>query len=347
MILFRILKTQLITQWSQPALQPVRRDLPPPRSRGAPVANMMSSGSPASRPNSRPQSSQWDASSIHGPIPTTSPGPNQTSAIEGRARSASVKALVAYPYLHEAAMNRPAVYQSPYAPGSGFTEAWKTDKTATVQPTSRSRSTSLMQDFLSKATPSQREAVKGHVRTISTDRAVTQQKEAEKRVQEQKRSSYFAPAPAPVHSSATSGILSPNIFDTPNAHSGQSPFPEFNTYVAPPSGLSQAVSPNPLNFGLSQLHTQAPLQYSSPQDFQAQMQRAAQKPRVLTNFDHLMRGLQQHSECSVQSSLPNLHGHPQSESCSGDDTSGSPLRGGFEGRGKEMLPMMGHGEVPF
>ena len=296
----------------------------------APVANMMSSTSPTTQsPFSRPSTShQTPPSSAH-------------SSVGSRSRSDSMKAIAKYPYLQEAAAQRPAVYQSPYAPGSGITDAWLPNP----QPpkTIRPRSGSLAQDFLNRQSPGQREAVRGHVRTISTEKAMLQQLEAERRQREHQqrfRNNKMGPP------------ISPSLLQN-SAFADSFPFRSFsNSPGLPDFGPTY---PNTHTFGLNQQHdsVQYPsfnnqahgLQFSSPQDFQLQMQREAEvqaaKPALMTHEKNSYRAFVRDLTSGV-GMLP--HGHPGQEMTldgpGGDGTSGSPLRRGMRAAGTEMLPMM-------
>ncbi|MCJ1307357.1 Lysine-specific demethylase 4B [Agyrium rufum] len=137
-----------------------------------PIANMMSVALPPNvlrNPLSRSSSSgssRAASSKMHGPVFAES------------ARSDSVQALAKYPYLHDAALRRPAVYQSPYKQGGGISASYMSTPPALLKEES-SKGSSLSEEFLLKRTPSQREAVKAHVRQMSQDIALKQQQAKE------------------------------------------------------------------------------------------------------------------------------------------------------------------------
>ena len=296
----------------------------------APVANMMSTTSPTTQsPFSRPSTSHL------------TPPSSAHSSIGSRSRSDSMKAIAKYPYLQEAAAQRPAVYQSPYAAGGGITDAWLPNPQA--PKILRPRTSSLTQDFLTKQTPSRREAVKGHVRTISTEKAMLQQQEAERRqreLQQRFRSSKMGPpiSPSLLQTSAFADNFSFRSFSNSPAIPEFGPsYPNSNTYgPLPGHDPSQFASFN------NQAHG---LQFSSPQDFQLQMQREAEsqasKPPLMTHEKNSYRAFVRDLQSGV-GMMP--HGHPNQEmtidSSMGDGTSGSPLRRGMRAAGTEMLPMM-------
>ena len=304
----------------QPMLQPQPQ---------APVANMMGSGTPTGRnPFSRPSSAQQLLHTLNDP--TT----------QNRSRSASIVALAKYPYLHDAALKRPRVYVSPYAPGGGFTEAWLPNPTAPKPK--HSRQISLSQEFLMKRTPSEKEQVKSHthVRQVSADKAILQkqhQEQMQKRQQELKQQTQMPP-PIPL-SLETHQTMPPHLVHTqpfqypiyprPQTYSDyQNPFPPPSH--AYPDLLHQDHTPFPST------HSYQPpgLQFQSPRDFQLQMQRETQHGKEAGSYEAFLREMQE---------VGNLHSHPHrhnSGDSGGGGDSGSPLRQGMRAAGGEMLPMM-------
>ena len=290
----------------------------------------MPSTSPTTQsPFSRPSTShQTPPSSAH-------------SRTGSRSRSDSMKAISKYPYLQEAASQRPAVYQSPYAAGGGITDAWLPNP----QPAKvmRPRSGSLAQDYLNRQTTSQREAVKGHVRTISTEKAMLQQQEAERRQrehQQRSRNNKMGPpiSPSSFQNSAFADNFSFRSFtNSPGIPDFGPSYPNANTF----NSMQSQDPMQGLSFG-SQAHG---LQFSSPQDFQLQMQREAEvqatKPPMMTHEKNSYRAFVRDLTTGV-GMLP--HAHPgqdiRMEGSGGDGTSGSPLRRGMRAAGTEMLPMM-------
>lgn len=235
---------EAIRPWSQEAYQPLRPIAPAGRSvlpnlqpRQTPaqtISNFADTMSPPSRPVfSRSPSAQ--------PLPKANllTPPSTSDSSNGlRHRSDSLKALEKWPFIHEAAVKRPGMYASPYANNGGYNDsALAADVTVTLSttPQMRSRSTSLMQDFLSKASPHQRELVRGHARTISTDKAAAKSREAERRMSEsiQRQARLSGGNMSPIDMSE--GLLGPD-FGRPGSSSvisdRGSPFPDFNNIGA-------------------------------------------------------------------------------------------------------------------
>ena len=197
--------------------------------KAAPVANM------GSRNSSTTPTSYSRPSTSH----PTPPSSSHSGAHHPRPRSDSFKAIARYPYLIECAAQRPAVYQSPYAPGGGINEAWMSNPKPTPK-LRRPRTGSLAQDFLMKRTPSQREAVKGHVRTISTEKAVQQQQEAERRQREQAQQRHQRNL-----ASAAANAGSPTSMLPPNPLFQSDAFPSRSFSASPPFGDFGASSTYP------------------------------------------------------------------------------------------------------
>ena len=300
---------------------------------------MISSNSPTTQSSfSRPSTSHH------------TPPSSAHSSVTSRSRSDSFKALAKYPYLLEAAAQRPAVYQSPYAPGGGITEAWFPHPE--LPRPRRPRAGSLAQDFLMKRTPSQREAVKGHVRTISTEKALLRQQESERlhREQQQRHRNTMPPPAHPLSPSLMSNpLFQPDNYSS-RAFSDAPSFPDLgsNGYSHAHPYSPMQLTNDPLPFGNSFPHASSGLQFSSPHDFQLQMRREAEsqatKPSLMTHerssYNAFVRDLQ--SGRGMQS-----HGHGgvdddvEMGGVSGaEGTSGSPLRRGMRAAGGEMLPMM-------
>ena len=179
-----------------------------------------------------------------------------------RHRSDSLKALEKWPFIHESAAKRPGMYASPYANNGGYNESALIADVAvqlSPNPQMRSRSTSLMQDFLVKASPHQRELVRGHARHISTDKAVAKSREAERRMSEsiQRQARLSGGNMSPIDMSE--GLLGPD-FGRPGSSSvisdRASPFPDFNnmnasthTHPQPFQGVSAAPDLGSVNPG--------------------------------------------------------------------------------------------------
>jgi hypothetical protein len=301
---------------------------------------MMSSTSPTTQsPFSRPSTSyQTPPSSAH-------------SSIGSRSRSDSMKTIAKYPYLQESASQRPAVYQSPYAPGPGLgiTEAWLPDP----QPikTFRPRAGSLAQDYLMKQSPSRREKVQGHVRTISTEKAMLQQQEAErKRREHQERRRRTSSRVTPL---SPSFLQNSPLADTFSLRSfTNSPgFSDFGPSYTSSNNYSSILQPDSMHFTQTFNPHGGGLQFSSPQDFQLQMQREAEvqasKPAILTHDKNSYHAFVRDLTSGV-GMLPHGHGSQgMGHDSHGDGTSGSPLRRGMRAAGTEMLPMMQDPHHPF
>ena len=258
-----------------------------------------------------------------------------------RLRSDSMTALAKYPYLLKSALERPAVYVSPYAPGGGFTEAFLPDPDAFK--TQRPRTVSFSQDFFEKCTPSLQEHVKTHVRQVSTDKAVLQQQqqqEIQKRQQELKQQAIMPPPvslglenhstmqPLMVH---THGFPQPfhthHSYDRPRAA-----YSDYNAYNLPPNSYPDLLEHDPGNIFPPPQQSFVPpgLQFQNPRDFQLQMQREAQLKRP-GSYESFLREMQE---------VENVHNHRHGGQNKGGGESGSPLRQGMRAAGGEMLPMM-------
>ena len=277
--------------------------------------------------------------------PSTShntPPSTATSRSDTRPRSDSMKAIEKYPYLLESAAQRPAVYQSPYGPGGIITNDWLPNPKASK--VLHSRRQSLAQDFLDKQPPHHLKELRKHVRTISTEKAVFKQQESERMIREhQRRRSNNMPPPK----------FSPTLTQNtpfhiehypPRAFSGSPSFSDFGSYSSQ-QAFSSMLTSDPHAYSSPSYQPPGPgLQYSTPQDFQLQMQREAEvqatKPLLShgrNSYDAFVRGLQ---------GGHGIHGHPPGAQelglvgHDGDGTSGSPLRRGMKSAGAEMLPTM-------
>ena len=185
----------------------------------------------------------------------------------------------------------------------------------------RSRSGSLVQDFLKKQSPSQRERVQGHIRTISTEKAMLQQQEAERRRQEhqerrRRRSSKLGPvSPTFMNSSTMADAFS---------------FSDFG----PSYSYSSILQPD-LGFGNN-------LQYPSHNDYPMQREIEVAKPTLMTHEKNSYRAFVR--DLSSGNGV-NGHGNNMDYVHNGDPT--SPLRKGMRQAGTEMLPMMQDPSHPF
>jgi hypothetical protein len=329
----------------------------------APVANMMGTPSPIRRDSnsiSRPSSSHQPTTSLH------------DLDAQARSRSTSVTVLAKnptlakYPFLMEAAMKRPAVYQSPYAPGGGFTEAWLPHPNAPKPK--HIRNVSISQDFLMKRTPSQQEVLKTktHIRQVSADKALLQHKqhvEQQKRQQELKQHVNMPP-PMSLSLDTSTHTMHPSLVHTqpfqPHPFTPQSFGPhtlaDFQSSFTPShSAYPGLLHQNHDSFHANHNHTYPPpgLQFQSPRDFQLQMQREMRRGSkggglgagglggggmgngglgTSSRYEDFLRGMAMHEG---EGRHPHSHGGQDD----GGDTAGSPLRQGMRGGG-EMLPMM-------
>lgn len=245
--------------------------------------------------------------------------------------------LEKYPYLNEANKHRPAVYQSPYAAGGGFTAAWMPNPSAPLPSISKT----LSQDFLMNRSPSQQERVTTHMR---------RQSEASEQLQKEKMRSQQAPIhtiprpqnpyqqpPSQTYSSMPS--ISPT-YATSQAYNPQ--YRQYPTQYSPPMSsnpYSYDLSPRPYTNPYEVMHRSPPqpqqrqpsygLQYQSPQDFQLQMQRESQAGAG--GFDHFFKGLQNAAAAG--------HRRAGSFGQNNGGGQGSPIKSEM-GNGGEMLPVM-------
>ena len=289
---------------------------------------------PAKSPFVRPKSSQQLASARKAP-------PAQTKS----AKRPSDPFLEKYPYLREANKDRPAVYQSPYAPGGGFTAPWMPNPDAPLPNPLKT----LSQDFLMHRSPSQQEKVNTHMRRQSETSEQLQwdkirsQQELLQNMQRQ-RSHYQQPQ------SQTYSSMPPSHSPTytampPSQHVLHNPqYQQHSTHYSPPlpsNPYSYDLSPPPYANPYEVIHNTPPpqsqsqqrrpsygLQYQSPQDFQLQMQRESQIGAG--GFDHFFKDLQNAAAA----------GHQRVGSLGGSGGGqGSPIKSEM-GNGGEMLPMM-------
>ncbi|MCJ1407878.1 hypothetical protein MMC19_001949 [Ptychographa xylographoides] len=291
----------------------------------------MASASPPERnPFSRPTSSHVPSPSTTGPV------------IQNRSRSASLEQLTKYPYLYEAAIKRPAVYESPYAVGGGFTQAWLPNP-ATAPPR-HVRTTSISQEYLMKRTPSQQAHVKAHVRHVSTDKATSQQRKQRETQNRQLESKQRALMPPPIPPSASLSLenqqtlpqmhhnqsFHPELYHQQQTYTRPPAFPEFHSPYDPPSHTySNLLHQDHGSFPSSHSFQPPGLQFQSPRDFQLQMQRDTQQGKEPGGYEAFMREMQE---------VGNVH--PHSHGSQDGPEHGSPLRQGMRAAGGEMLPMM-------
>lgn len=339
------------SQWTQ------EQKLPPPQQQQrtgaqpqAPVANMMGNNTPTGRPSfSRPSSSHQPSLATMVPVAKV------------RTRRDSLDALAKYPYLHHAALERPAVYQSPYAPKGGFTDAWLPNPAAAK--VHRMRSTSFSQEYYMKRSPTERESVKTHVRHISTDKALVHQQEAQ---QKQERLLWglkqrAANSPIEMSPSAMSPpLMSPAVMSPPLMHTSgssgrrtsgfqphpfhqhdpdlQSPtFADFSSsYARPSHTYPTLLQEDHQSYHSNPGYRPQSFRYESPDEFQLQMHRDDQQldpnHKEMVGYDAF---LQQMMSIGHGHSEPHTHGTRNGSGRStSDEINGSPLREGMRAAGR-------------
>lgn len=255
-----------------------------------------------------------------------------------------MKMVAKYPYLQQCASRRDAVYQSPYLPGPtfGITEAYLPVENRPTKPM-RPRAGSLAQDYLNKQPPSQRERVQGHVRTISTEKAMLQAQESERRQRE--HSERHRRNSSKIHAPLSPSLLQNSAIADDLSFPNSPGFSDFGPSYPNHHSYGSMLPQDPLHYPQSFHHHSAGLQFSSPQEFQLQMQRESQapKPPLMTHEKNSYRAFVDNFQSSNTVGML-AHSHPSQEmdidTHHGDGTSGSPLRRGMRAAGGEMLPMM-------
>lgn len=323
----------------------------------APVANMMGN-------NTAPKRSPSNTPSIKS-LPT------QISIARDDRKGVSRLDIPAnWHYLHQAEMERPTVYQSPYA-SKGVAAAVKPPTNGTTSNTAPAKP-GLSESFLMQRTPSQQEQVQGHIRKTSDARATMQQEKIRQQQEEIRRlSQQREQAEQQLRQQRqTLNSNTPNRSPISHQHSNplqnhpHSPIHSYddisfnhNHYSDPYNPNLHAHSPtdysNPYQSHALQHHRHSNhrmpspwsnpsppgsaggLQYQSPQNFKLQLQHEAQQ--------------QQHAEWTPlkeqQSDFSNFYRGLQNAatmppSSAGSGTAGSPLKYEMAGSGGEMLPMM-------
>ena len=276
-------------------------------------------------------------------------------------------------YLHNAEKERPLVYQSPYAIGGGFTDTYLPAPEAS--PKTRPRGPSMSEHFLSKQNQTYQEQV---AQKMSEDKARLQQENRERVQRRLSQSQAQRPVLShyqqPPQHIAMSAIQDPNSHKSSQpplrgGYYGNAPSDSYQSFSHyPPSYAANAYqqSPPPSSSYSQQHHSSsyqqhdpgpqqghepyynsqqtypskpAGLQFSSPQDFQMQMERASQQRPSQAHdqgYQKFYHGLQTAAgnDGSVE------HGHHDGTGSGGGQ--GSPLK--YEmGGGGETLPMMREG----
>lgn len=398
----------------------------------APVANMMGSGGPPVTPISitkpmpfgqRPSSSSNTVQTITHPTPPHSAKlstsalaspvfpPTVTPETKGVSHLNLPENLY---YLHNAEKERPLVYQSPYAVGGGFTDAYLPAPEAA--PKTRPRGPSMSEQFLSKQNQTYQEQV---VQKMSEDKARLQQENHERvqrrlsqsQAQRPIFSQYQQPPQQAQHDALQhqpqhipmSAIQHQH---PPASKSSQTPvrggyfgnaasdnnFPSYShyspSYTANTFHQPQSTTTTPHTYNQQHHHpmssfqqhpnrepsynphqpypTPAELQFSSPQDFQLQMEQASQPHRPQTQqhdqgyqkFYHSLHTAAGGNDGSSVTAATGVHGHAHHDGSNnhnnnrpgsgGGATSssggqGSPLKYEMGGGGGETLPMMRDG----
>ena len=336
-----------------------------------PVTN--STPAASQHPFSRPTSAQRRPSSVSS-IPET---PIIPTALAPETKKVSrINVSEKYTYLHDAEKARPQVYQSPYAPGGGFSPAYL--PAPAVAPKARPRGPSISEEYLMTRTPSEQEQIsqnsleakvkaqqfqqqlqlqrhqslsqsqtQGHDHSPSNSIKLEYQ-----RPQHVQMSAIQQPQPSYHHSSLqtyhdpytkTSSYQQYNHYSPSHAASSLHHQPNHQPYHHHSSAYAthyQQAQTYPAN------HNQQQAQYQSPQDFQLQLQREAQHSPQGGWLDQFSRGLQ---------NVANQGGSQRVSAYSGASSYGdisyngggggqsSPLKYEMGGAGTEMLPMMREG----
>ena len=345
----------------------------------APVANMMSNPQANEEPAGRLQLEEELPSSLDTTV-TKAPQniPAATQATKGISR---LDIAEKHFYLHEAERRRPQVYQSPYAVGGGFTEAYL--PAPAVAAKTRARGTSISEDYLRKQIPSEQDKVatqlnEDKARLLQRQTTAVGRRQSIGRQQQQQRPVYqhqqnhsqpshlpMSAIQKPPSGSSTHNNLHAHCYFDPHtspSYESVSSYPQYpsNTYQTaysphchqPPSQYNQHQS-HYAQSSHSHSDTINPLcppttslTFQSPHEFQAQMQREAQNsPTQEAAFDRFSQEL--------KAAAGSVHGEATHDEASkgqwyGDGQNSdrgqatSPLKHEF-GNGGEMLPMMHEG----
>ena len=286
-----------------------------------------------------------------------------------------------YFYLHEAERMRPQVYQSPYAVGGGFTETYLPAPTPAAKV--RPRGPSISEEYLKKQIASDQDKVTIQMnedkakllqrQSMTTQRrqSVGQPQQSQHPVYQHHQHHHSKPSHLPM-----SAIQRPppNVsnHNNPHAHS------YFDAHASPPyqstdyphypnNTYNPTFNPHhhqpPHQYNQHQTHyaqpahaqyshnrppypQHSPLTFQSPHDFQAQMQREAQRsPTHEATFDCFSHELKIAASSNHASSTSAGGGEGQwygDRRNSIEGQAGSPLKHEF-GNGGEMLPMMPEG----
>lgn len=350
----------------------------------APVANMMGSAVKAETPSSddttfsKPTSAPRRPSAMSVPPTPTTPA---TPTVPERRGVSHLKLPEKYVYLHEAEKDRPPVYQSPYAPGGGFSTGYLPTPAAT--PKARPRGASISEDYLMKRTPSQQEQVN---RKLSEDKLRIQEAEAKTRLHDQQQAQRRQSLSQGQAHSRNNSLQSPHYHQQPQhvplsaiqqPQSSYQPHPQsYQNPYAPPNGYQPYNHyTTPYTTNTTNHHPQPSSQYQQLQQYQhPPHQYPHHSPPYPPNPQPLPSptGLQFSSPADFQMQIrrdsqpqhPTTHGEPFSHFLKemqtaagvqsgpadggwrgyggGGNGQGSPLKVEMDGGG-EMLPVMREG----
>ena len=368
---------------------PVQQSHPRPQ---APVANMMSntpqehSQTPLSMATNqrRPSFPNMPTSPQSATLKTAGVSMSRTPSITTPIQATKVVSHLdldpKYIYLHEAEKARPLVYQSPYASGGGFTDAYLPAPAPVLK---RPRVPSISEAYLLTRTPSEQGAVNAKM-SEGKAKLFEQQRIAKQRRQSMGQQQSQQPMyPHHQHHHSQPSHIPLSAVQRPSSNHSHS---DSTSYFDPPMKLSPTYQPAYLHYPNSSYHTSSisnnrhqppnqfnqhhmhyrqsptdtysqkasPLAFQSPHDFQAQMQREAQhSPAHELHLDRFSQELKNAANNYNNGDIGNTDAMtPQWYSNSESDRrgsvghahgqAGSPLKHEF-GNGGEMLPMMDEG----
>ena len=355
--------------------QPLHMPQPIPYSQPqAPVANMTNvavvnrTHTINQQSPSRPSSAQQRPSSVT----STPEAPAILTALAPETKKTSrINVSERYNYLHDAERARPQVYQSPYASGGGFSPAYLPASTAASKL--RPRGPSISEGYLMTRTPSEQEQISqdyleakvkaqqfqqqqqlqrrqslsqthtqghGHSHSNSFKQDYQHPQHVQMSVIQQPQPLYQHPSPQAYHNPypQTQSYQQYNHYSPSYAASSlhHQPYPHQST-ATPTHYLHQTYQTN-----LNHQHAQ----YQTPQDFQLQLQREAQRSPQGGWLDQFSRGLQNaasHNGSQGSSAYNSASNYGSIGHSSGGGGQGSPLKYEMGGAGTEMLPMMREG----
>lgn len=346
----------------------------------APVANMMGSTPKAPTPTHEQHQFSRPPSVTRNPSATSlPPTPSAIAApIQEKKGVSHLNISKTYLYLHEAEKARPQVYQSPYASDGGFTSVYLPAPTMTAK--TRSRGSSISQDYLMKRTQSQQEAVSRRLNEekvkIYQEAQETARQESQRKAQRQQSESYgqahnrsnslqnphypqqpqHLPLSAFQHSQSSYSAHSPQSYQNPYMNTNS--YQTYNHYS--PSYPNSALHNHPQSTSQYQQlqqyqqpnhqphHPHSPTYQTKHQPLGSPEGLHFQSPQ---EFQLQMQREAQHSphNAGYDQFIQGIHsaatvsgggGYGYS---SGGNGQGSPLKYEFGGGGGEMLPVMREG----